>query len=230
MTSSHPAGAPSPHPRGSALLDLVTVMDRLRSPGGCPWDAEQTHESLLPYLVEETYEAVEAIESGDRAHMAEELGDVLLQVVFHARVAQEHPEEPFDIDDVAMGIAAKLRRRHPHVFGDVVAETPEAVAANWELIKAAEKALSPDRGIPLPVDGPGLPRPGTSSGMPPLARAAQLISRLDRAGRGDLVDAATAGPDPGSRMLAIVAELVRERDDPDSVLRAAVRSLTDAAG
>ena len=76
-------------PAGSALLDLVAVMDRLRSPGGCPWDAEQTHASLLPYLVEETYEAVEAIESGDRAHMAEELGDVLLQVAFHARVAQD---------------------------------------------------------------------------------------------------------------------------------------------
>jgi NTP pyrophosphatase (non-canonical NTP hydrolase) len=113
-------------PTGAALLELVAVMDRLRSPGGCPWDAEQTHQSLVPYLIEETYEAVEAIESGDRAHMAEELGDVLLQVVFHARVAQEHPEAPFDIDDIAAGIAAKLRRRHPHVFGDVVAETPEA--------------------------------------------------------------------------------------------------------
>lgn len=127
-------------PAGSALLDLVAVMDRLRSPGGCPWDAEQTHASLLPYLVEETYEAVEAIESGDRAHMAEELGDVLLQVVFHARVAQEDAQAPFDIDDVAAGIADKLRRRHPHVFGDVIAETPEAVAANWSVIKAAEKA------------------------------------------------------------------------------------------
>ena len=107
-------------PAGSALLDLVAVMDRLRSPGGCPWDAEQTHASLLPYLVEETYEAVEAIEAGDRAHMAEELGDVLLQVVFHARVAQEDAQAPFDIDDVAAGIADKLRRRHPHVFGDVI--------------------------------------------------------------------------------------------------------------
>lgn len=134
-------GGPGPSvPSGAALLDLVAVMDRLRSPGGCPWDAEQTHASLVPYLVEETYEAVEAIESGERDHMAEELGDVLLQVVFHARVAQEDEVAPFDIDDVAAGIAAKLRRRHPHVFGDVVADTPEAVAANWSVIKAAEKA------------------------------------------------------------------------------------------
>jgi NTP pyrophosphatase (non-canonical NTP hydrolase) len=119
-------GGPGPSvPSGAALLDLVAVMDRLRSPGGCPWDAEQTHASLVPYLVEETYEAVEAIESGERDHMAEELGDVLLQVVFHARVAQEDEVAPFDIDDVAAGIAAKLRRRHPHVFGDVVADTPE---------------------------------------------------------------------------------------------------------
>jgi len=92
---------------GSRLLDLVAVMDRLRSPGGCPWDAEQTHESLVPHLIEEAHELVEAIESGDRTHMAEELGDVLLQVAFHARMAQEHPESPFGIDDVAGGIVDK---------------------------------------------------------------------------------------------------------------------------
>ena len=104
---------------GARLLDLVAVMDRLRSPGGCPWDAEQTHESLVPYLIEETHELVEAIESGDRTHMVEELGDVLLQVFFHARMAQEHPDSPFGIDDVAGGIVDKLVRRHPHVFADV---------------------------------------------------------------------------------------------------------------
>ena len=208
-------------PTGSALLDLVVVMDRLRSPGGCPWDAEQTHASLLPYLVEETYEAVEAIESGDRAHMTEELGDVLLQVVFHARVAQEHAQAPFDIDDVAAGIADKLRRRHPHVFGDVIAETPEAVAANWSVIKAAEKAAKAATGSG-PAAGVG--------GMPPLARAAQMVARLDRAGRGDLVDAAASRADAGARLLALVAEVVRQRDDPDSVLRATLRSLSDAAG
>ncbi len=125
---------------GARLLDAVAVMDRLRSPGGCPWDAEQTHDSLAPYLTEEADEAVEAIASGDRAHLAEELGDVLLQVLFHARVGQEDPEAPFDIDDVAGGLVAKLVRRHPHVFADAVATTPAEVEAQWAAIKAAEKA------------------------------------------------------------------------------------------
>ena len=114
----------------SALADLVAVMDRLRSPGGCPWDAEQTHASLVPYLLEEAHEAAEAIESGDRDHIVEELGDVLLQVVFQARVGQEHPDAPFDLEVIAAGLASKLRRRHPHVFADVQADTPEQVIAN----------------------------------------------------------------------------------------------------
>lgn len=124
---------------GARLLDVVAVMDRLRSPGGCPWDAEQTHESLLPYLTEESQEYAEAVASGDRAHMAEELGDVLLQVVFHARVAEDDAEQPFDIDGVAAGLVDKLVRRHPHVFADVEASTPEEVAANWKVIKEQEK-------------------------------------------------------------------------------------------
>ena len=102
---------------GARLLDLVAVMDRLRSPGGCPWDAEQTHESLTTYLVEETYETLEAIETGDRDHLREELGDLLLQVVFHSRIAAEDSDDPWSVDDVAGDIAAKLVRRHPHVFG-----------------------------------------------------------------------------------------------------------------
>ena len=150
---------------GARLLDLVAVMDRLRSPGGCPWDAEQTHESLVPYLIEETHELVEAIESGDRTHMVEELGDVLLQVAFHARMAQEHPDSPFGIDDVAGGIVDKLVRRHPHVFADVDADTAQEVAANWEQIKADEKPhrTSPLDGIPdgLPASRPApTRRPG----------------------------------------------------------------------
>ncbi len=124
---------------GARLLDVVAVMDRLRSPGGCPWDAKQTHESLLPYLAEESAEYAEAVRSGDREHMAEELGDVLLQVAFHARVAEDDPSAPFDIDDVAGGLVAKLVRRHPHVFADVEATTPEDVEANWALIKEQEK-------------------------------------------------------------------------------------------
>ncbi len=162
---------------GSRLLDLVAVMDRLRSPGGCPWDAQQTHESLVPYLLEEAHEAVEAIESGDRAHMAEELGDVLLQVVFHARVAQEHPDAPFGIDDVAGGIVEKLVRRHPHVFADVDADTAAEVSANWEQIKAEEKA-----GRTSALDG-------IPAGLPALARADKAASRLHRAGLSALARA-----------------------------------------
>ncbi|PRY58118.1 XTP/dITP diphosphohydrolase [Knoellia remsis] len=129
-------------PPGARLLDAVAVMDRLRSPGGCPWDAKQTHESLAKYLTEEAAETVEAIESGDRSHLAEELGDVLLQVLFHARVAEDAAEEGerFDIDDVAGGLVDKLVRRHPHVFADGDASTPEDVEAAWARIKAEEKA------------------------------------------------------------------------------------------
>ena len=102
--------------QGSQLQRLVEVMDTLRSPGGCPWDAEQTHESLLKYLLEESYEFVDAVQSDNRIDMREELGDVLLQVYFHARMAQEHPTDPFSVEDVAQGIADKLIRRHPHVL------------------------------------------------------------------------------------------------------------------
>lgn len=130
---------------GSRLLDVVAVMDRLRSPGGCPWDAEQTHDSLAPYLLEEAGEVVEAIGEGDPVHLAEELGDVLLQVAFHARVAEDG-EQPFDIDDVADHLVTKLVRRHPHVFGDSTASTPEEVAEQWERIKAEERAAKGFRG------------------------------------------------------------------------------------
>ncbi|WP_040633748.1 MazG family protein [Mobilicoccus pelagius] len=151
------------------MLDLVDVMDRLRSPGGCPWDAEQTHASLAPYAVEEAYELADAIEGGDLPDLVDELGDVLLQVVFHARVGEDG-DDPFDIDDVARGIVAKLRRRHPHVFDGVAVSGAAEVETNWDAIKAVEK---PDRVGPLD----GLPR-----GMPPLERAVKVAARLDRAG------------------------------------------------
>ena len=145
--------------QGGRLLDVVAAMDRLRSPGGCPWDAEQTHESLAPYLVEEAHEVVHAIETGDRAHLADELGDVLLQVVFHARVAEEAGEGAFDVDTVAGLLVDKLVRRHPHVFADGGAQTPDEVEREWERIKSAERsgqAGADDllHGIPpsLPVD------------------------------------------------------------------------------
>src|SRR5690625_7343528 len=126
-------------------------MNRLRSPGGCPWDAEQTHSSLTPHLVEEAYEGVEAIESGSRADLLEELGDLLLQVVFHARIAQEHADEPFDMDDIARGISAKLQRRHPYIFPDaadpkvtkVIKDGVTSIAeqeVTWESAKAAENS------------------------------------------------------------------------------------------
>ena len=132
-----------------ALRDLVRVMDRLRSPGGCPWDADQTHESLVPYALEETYELVEAIETGDRTGLREELGDVLLQVVFHARIAAEDPDDPFDVDDVAADLVAKLVRRHPHVFDEADGPTTD-LHVQWDKLKNAEKSrASALDGIPL---------------------------------------------------------------------------------
>ena len=125
--------------QGSQLQSLVEVMDRLRSPGGCPWDAEQTHESLLKYLLEESYEFVDAVHSGNRIDMREELGDVLLQVYFHARIAQDDENDPFTIEDVAQTIADKLIRRHPHVFEGLEVDDAADVLKNWEEIKRAEK-------------------------------------------------------------------------------------------
>lgn len=125
--------------QGSQLQRLVEVMNTLRSPGGCPWDAEQTHESLLKYLLEESYEFVDAVQSENRIDMREELGDVLLQVYFHARMAQEHPTDPFSIEDVARGITEKLIRRHPHVFDGVEVRDTQEVVDNWEEIKKREK-------------------------------------------------------------------------------------------
>ena len=123
----------------SELQRLVEVMDRLRSPGGCPWDAEQTHQSLIKYLLEESYEFIDAIETDDRAGMREELGDVLLQVYFHSRIAQDHPTDPFSIEDVARAIADKLISRHPHVFENLEVSGTEEIIDNWEAIKAKEK-------------------------------------------------------------------------------------------
>ena len=153
----------------SQLQHLREVMDRLRSPGGCPWDAEQTHESLLKYLLEESYEFIEAVEEGDRQEMREELGDVLLQVFFHARMAQEHPTDPFNVEDIAKGVAEKLIRRHPHVFSDVKVSGSAEVLENWEAQKAAEKGrTSAVEGVPL--------------SQPALALATKLIYRAQKYG------------------------------------------------
>jgi MazG family protein len=174
---------------GARLLDLVVVMDRLRT--GCPWDARQTHESLAPYLLEETYEAIDALDSGDPGAFREELGDVLLQVVFHARVAAERADGTgYTIDDVADGIIQKLTRRHPHVFGDVTVSGAEEVKANWDAIKAAERqAASGEAGSILD---------GIPLGQPALSLATALQRRAERAGApaelADLSEADDAAP------------------------------------
>ncbi|WP_228373204.1 MazG family protein [Demequina silvatica] len=194
---------------------LVEVMDRLRSPGGCAWDAEQTHASLAPYALEEAHELVDAIEAGDRAHLREELGDVLLQVVFHARVAQEHPEDPFDLDAVADVCADKLIARHPHVFGDEEAGTMRDHLERWDRIKAQTQ------GRESVMDG----IPGT---LGALARAQKILGRAERAGLGDDAPVAQDGS-LGSALLALVARARAEGLDAETELRAATRALETAA-
>ncbi len=215
-SSGGPAEAGVP---GSALLEAVAVMDRLRSPGGCPWDAEQTHRSLAPYLLEEAYEAYQALEDDDPAALRDELGDVLLQVLFHARVAAESPDG-WDIDDVAAGLVDKLVRRHPHVFADTAVSGSADVEANWDTIKKAEK---PGRTI---ADGVPL-------ALPALALLAKLQSRGTRAGSWSppadpaaVVTAASeaAAADPAADTIAdlLVATVALARSaglDPEAVLR-----------
>jgi XTP/dITP diphosphohydrolase len=138
---------------GSELQRLVEVMDRLRSPDGCPWDAEQTHESLIKYLLEESYEFIDSVDAKDRDGMREELGDVLLQVYFHSRIAEDHPTDPFSIEDVARAIADKLIRRHPHVFNGLQVSGNQEIIDNWEEIKAKEK------GRTSALDGVALAQP-----------------------------------------------------------------------
>ena len=178
---------------GAHLLDLVATMDRLRVE--CPWDARQTHQSLAPHLLEEPYEALDALESGDEQAFCEELGDVLLQVVFHARVAAERADG-YTIDDVADGIVAKLVRRHPHVFADVTVSGAEEVYRNWDEIKRAEKKERAERaGVPAGADGPPSALDGVPFGQPALALAAQLQRRAARAGVPD--ELARLEDDPG---------------------------------
>jgi XTP/dITP diphosphohydrolase len=188
---------------GAALLDAVAVMDRLRSPGGCPWDAEQTHESLLQYLVEECYELYQAIEDGDRAAIREELGDVLLQVLFHARVAQ--PE--FTVDDVAADLVAKLVGRHPHVFaGSETVDTAERQEHRWEELKRAEKQRESS------VDG-------VATAQPAVALAAKLTSRTARAGLPDTL--LPSGSGVGESLFALAARAKLAGVDPEAQLRTA---------
>jgi MazG family protein len=207
---------------GARLLDVVAVMDRLRSPGGCPWDAQQTHESLVKYLVEEAHEAAEAIERGDRDHMAEELGDVLLQVAFQARVGQEHPSEPFDIDVVAGRLVEKLVRRHPHVFADADAATPEDVERSWERIKAEERAAKATHA------GGEAGHEGLLHGIPAslstLLAAEKVLARWERAGN-DVSELTADEGDLGGALLELVARAHVQGESADALLRATLRGL-----
>lgn len=200
----------------SPVEQLVQVMDQLRSPGGCPWDAEQTHESLARYLLEETYEALEAMDQGDLGSLREELGDLLLQVVFHARIAQES-DETFSLDSIAQGVVDKLVRRHPHVFTDLVVSSNEELEANWAIIKEEEKQReSVTDGVP--------------QAMPALQLATQLIYRARKTGvvAGDAEVKESVREVIGevnqeqiTALLVATVELAREADiDAESVLRA----------
>ena len=201
-----------PHPN---LDQLIAVLAHLRAPGGCAWDAEQTHESLTRYLVEEAHELIEAIEHGTPDDVLEELGDVLYQVLFHADIAAARAEHPFTIEDVAARSTAKMVGRHPHVFGDVTADTADEVAANWEIWKRQEK---PARTSVLD---------GVPASLSALLRAEKLIGKAEGLG----VAVAPAEPAPadeaelGRRLLALVAA-GREHDlEAERALRAALAEL-----
>jgi XTP/dITP diphosphohydrolase len=197
----------------SQLARAVEIMDRLRSPGGCPWDAAQTHASLAKYLLEECYEVIEAIETDDLALLREELGDLLLQVLFHARLTQELPPgQAFSIEDVAADLVDKLVRRHPHVFAGADAGDADALNETWERQKVAEKGrTSATDGVPV--------------AQPALALSAKLVARAQRAG---------LAPDPvptsevGQRLFAVVREAVAAGVDPESALRETARAYRTA--
>ena len=199
---------------GARLLDLVAVMDRLRTE--CPWDRAQTHRSLAKYLLEETHETLEAIDTGDYEHLREELGDLLLQVYFHARVASE-AEDGFTIDDVAAGIVDKLVHRHPHVFAGLDVADADEVERNWDALKAQEK------GRASVLDG--LP-----PGLPALALADKVLGRAAKVGVTPTPRPSTetpAVPDLGDRLLGLVVEARAEGRDAEQELRDAVRRLSD---
>ncbi len=202
----------------SELIRLREVMDKLRSPGGCPWDAEQDHTSLLKYLLEESYEFIESVENNDRAAMQEELGDLLLQVYFHSRMAEEDAKQPFNIEDVAKSVADKLIRRHPHVFaGESVSGSAE-VLENWEKQKAAEKGRS------SVIDGVPLAQPA-------LPLATKVIYRLNKLNyelpiaepiklEGDIDQ-----DQFGLILLGLISQAVDKGVDPEAALRTATKGL-----
>jgi XTP/dITP diphosphohydrolase len=193
-------------------------MDQLRSPGGCPWDAQQTHESLARYLLEETHEVLEAMDQADTTALREELGDLLLQVVFHARIAQES-DPSFTLDEIASGVVAKLERRHPHVFTDMEVQTQEQLEENWAQIKRQEKQReSVTDGVP--------------KALPALQLATQLLYRSRKLGVDyedkDLTNSVhellgEVTQESIAQLLVTVVQLARTQDlDAESCLRAAM--------
>lgn len=204
----------------SELQRLVEVMDRLRSPGGCPWDAEQTHQSLIKYLLEESYEFIDAIETDDREGMREELGDVLLQVYFHSRVAQDHPTDPFSIEDVARGIADKLISRHPHVFENLEVSGTDEIIENWEAIKAREK------GRTSAIDGIAMSQPALPLVSKILYRAEKYDVEVDLPAFNSSEIATDESV--GEALASVIAWAHAHGVDPESALRAQARKMIEA--
>lgn len=202
----------------SQLIRLREVMDKLRSPGGCPWDAEQDHTSLLKYLLEESYEFIESVENNDRDAMQEELGDLLLQVYFHSRMAEEDAKQPFNIEDVAKSVADKLIRRHPHVFAGEPADSSADVLANWERQKVAEKGRS------SAIDGVPLAQPA-------LPLATKVIYRLKKLNYDLSVSTPIKLKDDvdqdqfGQILLGLITQAVDKGLDPEAALRRATKEL-----
>lgn len=219
-----PQGGAAEQRRLAGIARAITVMDRLRSPGGCPWDIEQTHESLVKYLLEESYELADAVDNNDRENLREELGDVLLQVLFHARIAQEHPTDPFTFDDVAGDLAAKLEFRHPHVFSDVTVSGPEEVTKNWAELKKQEK------GRESVFDGIPLAQGALSRAQKVLGRAARderIVNALEVASEN--VDNRTDAEKIGFELLEIVRRAARLGIDAEGALRQTLTSVEGSA-
>lgn len=193
-------------------------MDKLRSPGGCPWDAEQDHSSLLKFLLEESYEFIEAVEDNDRDAMQEELGDLLLQVYFHSRMAEEDKNQPFNIEDVAKGVADKLIRRHPHVFSDAVVGSSSEVLENWEAQKAVEK------GRTSAIDGVPLAQPALALVSKLLYRASKSNYQLPKAESVKLPDEMNQDQF-GDLLLSLISQAVDKGLDPEAALRGAAKTL-----
>jgi XTP/dITP diphosphohydrolase len=202
----------------SELIRLREVMDKLRSTGGCPWDAEQDHTSLLKYLLEESYEFIESVENNDRDAMQEELGDLLLQVYFHSRMAEEDAKQPFNIEDVAKSVADKLIRRHPHVFAGEVVDSSADVLENWEKQKAAEK------GRTSAIDGVPLAQPALPLATKVLYRLKKLNYDLSVSEPIKLKDDVDQDQF-GQILLGLITQAVDKGLDPEAALRQATKEL-----